>query len=63
MDDSSAVNRYKSALDVASQTVRKEGFFALYKGAGAQWLRIAPYNILQFVAWEQLCSIFNIKAV
>ncbi len=25
--------------------------------------RIAPYTILQFYAWERLCSLFGIRAV
>ncbi len=31
---------------------QKEGFFALYKGNGAQMLRIFPYAALQFTSYE-----------
>ena len=36
------------------QTVRNEGFMALYKGFFPQWARYAPYGVLQFMVWEQL---------
>jgi hypothetical protein len=55
--------QYKSGFDVIRQVVRSEGFFALYKGFGCQWARIAPYSILQFMAWEQLCYMFGLDAV
>jgi solute carrier family 25 protein 16 len=32
--------------------VQKEGFFALYKGNGAQMLRIFPYAAMQFTSYE-----------
>jgi len=45
---------YKSMIDCIIKTVRSEGFFALYKGYGAHYLRLAPHTILVFVFWEQL---------
>lgn len=32
--------------------VRKESFFALYKGNGAQMVRIFPYAAIQFTSFE-----------
>ena len=55
--------QYKSGLDVAKQVLRTEGPAALYKGWGSQWARIAPYSILQFMAWEQLSAWMGIDAV
>src|SRR3989338_4276674 len=55
--------QYKSGFDVARQVLRSEGPGALYKGWGSQWARIAPYSILQFLAWEQLCHLVGLDAV
>jgi len=48
---------YKGMLDCIFKTVKTEGFFALYKGYGAHYLRLGPHTILIFVFWEQLKKI------
>jgi solute carrier family 25 protein 16 len=39
------------------QVVQKEGFLALYKGNGAQMLRIFPYAAMQFTSYETYKSL------
>lgn len=41
-------------FDSADQTTKNEGFFALYKGFFPSWLRLGPWNIVFFIAYEQL---------
>lgn len=36
------------------QTIRNEGFLALYKGFFPSWLRLGPWNIVFFIVFEQL---------
>lgn len=45
---------YKGSLDCGIQTVRNEGFRALYKGFIPAWLRMGPWNIIFFITYEQL---------
>lgn len=45
---------YKGTVDCFMQTVRSEGFLALYKGFVPTWLRMGPWNIIFFVTYEQL---------
>ncbi|XP_077300326.1 uncoupling protein Bmcp mitochondrial [Arctopsyche grandis] len=45
---------YKGTLDCATQTIRNEGFAALYKGFIPAWLRMGPWNIIFFISYEQL---------
>jgi solute carrier family 25, member 34/35 len=44
---------YKSVLDCFVKTLRVEGFWALYKGFLANYMRIAPHTILNLTFWEQ----------
>ena len=37
---------------IAVRMVREEGVLALYKGNGAQMVRIFPYGAIQFSAYE-----------
>ncbi|XP_053608452.1 mitochondrial uncoupling protein Bmcp [Plodia interpunctella] len=45
---------YKGTTDCFLQTVRNEGFPALYKGFIPTWLRMGPWNIIFFVTYERL---------
>ncbi|KAM3959159.1 uncoupling protein Bmcp mitochondrial [Aphomia sociella] len=45
---------YKGTIDCFLQTVRNEGFLALYKGFIPTWLRMGPWNIIFFITYEQL---------
>ncbi|KAF7792696.1 hypothetical protein EIP86_003794 [Pleurotus ostreatoroseus] len=42
---------FKGPMDILMQTVRKEGFFALYKGMASPLLGIAGVNSLLFAAY------------
>lgn len=54
---------YSSGLDVMKKVVKSEGALALFRGFFPQWARIAPYSIIQFMAWEQMCQVVGIDAV
>lgn len=43
---------YKNVIDCFIKTVRVEGFWALYKGFSANYMRIAPHTILNLTFWE-----------
>ncbi|XP_054283102.1 mitochondrial uncoupling protein Bmcp [Macrosteles quadrilineatus] len=45
---------YKGSVDCLVQTVRHEGFAALYKGFIPTWVRMGPWNIIFFITYEQL---------
>ncbi|XP_031624685.1 mitochondrial uncoupling protein Bmcp [Contarinia nasturtii] len=45
---------YKGSFDCGLQTVRNEGFSALYKGFIPTWFRMGPWNIIFFITYEQL---------
>lgn len=45
---------YTGSIDCAVQTVRNEGFRALYKGFIPTYLRMGPWNIIFFITYEQL---------
>lgn len=44
---------YKNIFDCFVKTLRVEGFWALYKGFLANYMRIAPHTILNLTFWEQ----------
>lgn len=46
--------RYRSSLDCLRQTVRNEGFCALYKGFVPTWMRMAPWSLTFWLTYEQL---------
>jgi Mitochondrial carrier protein len=50
---SSVVKPYKNTLDAFSTIVRQEGWFALYRGAGAAFL-LTSHGGVQFVVYEFL---------
>lgn len=45
---------YTSSVDCFLQTVRSEGFLALYKGFIPTWVRLGPWNIIFFITFEQM---------
>ncbi|CAE1310383.1 SLC25A14_30 [Acanthosepion pharaonis] len=49
---------YASSMDCLVQTVKSEGFFALYKGFIPTWVRLGPWNIIFFLTFEQLKKSF-----
>ncbi|KAG7693350.1 hypothetical protein KL930_004046 [Ogataea haglerorum] len=46
-------NKYSGPIDCLIKTVKSEGIGALYKGFGAQLLRIAPHTVLTLTFMEQ----------
>ena len=54
---------YDGLLDCARKTWRTEGTIGLYKGFGAQWLRMGPHTMLQLIIWETLRDKFGVKAI
>lgn len=52
--DGGAKQLYKGSIDCFVQTVRNEGFRALYKGFIPTWVRMGPWNIIFFITYEQL---------
>ncbi|EEB91174.1 hypothetical protein MPER_10507 [Moniliophthora perniciosa FA553] len=42
---------FKGPMDILTQTIRKEGFFALYKGMASPLIGIAGVNSLLFAAY------------
>lgn len=44
---------YSNIIDCFIKTLRVEGFWALYKGFSANYMRIAPHTMLNLVIWEQ----------
>jgi len=45
---------YKSSADCAMQTIKGEGFLALYKGFLPCWLRMAPWSLTFWLSFEQI---------
>lgn len=55
-------NLYSGPVDCFIKTVKSEGVFALYKGFGAQILRIAPHTVLTLMFMEQTMPlVYNIE--
>lgn len=52
--DSSSGVRYSSPYDCLQQTIRKEGFRALYSGFGFLWLRLGPWCVVMLVTMDIL---------
>lgn len=50
---------YSGPIDCLVKTVKSEGIFALYKGFGAQILRIAPHTILTLTFMEQTMKLVS----
>lgn len=45
---------YKNSLDCFIKTAKYEGVLALYKGFIPTWVRLGPWNMIFFMAYEQL---------
>lgn len=45
---------YRGSVDCFQQTVKKEGFFALYKGFLPCWIRMAPWSLTFWLSFEQI---------
>lgn len=45
---------YAGSIDCFVQTVKNEGFLALYKGFIPTLFRMGPWNIIFFITYEQL---------
>lgn len=61
MSHDPAMGPRQGVLKTFSTVVSKEGVAGLYKGFYCLWARNAPYNILQFLIWEKLCSSLKIS--
>ena len=53
------VAEYKGFSDVFSKIVRKEGFFALWKGFTPYYARLGPHTVLTFIFLEQLLAAYK----
>nr|XP_011454174.2 mitochondrial 2-oxoglutarate/malate carrier protein [Crassostrea gigas] len=49
---------YKGATDVFLRTVRKEGFFSLWKGFLPYYFRLGPHTVLTFIFIEQMNKMY-----
>ncbi|XP_011549563.3 solute carrier family 25 member 35 isoform X1 [Plutella xylostella] len=45
---------YSGMVDCFVKIIRKEGVYGLYKGVGANYLRLGPHTVLLLVCWDQL---------
>jgi solute carrier family 25 protein 34/35 len=58
MQRSGDQQKYTGVLDCLVKTLKTEGPRGAYKGALAQYSRIAPHTVLTFIFWEQLKRMF-----
>lgn len=49
---------YAGSVDCFVQTVKTEGFMALYKGFIPTWVRLGPWNIIFFMTLEHLKQLY-----
>lgn len=45
---------YKGMTDCFVKIIKSEGVYGLYKGVGANYLRLGPHTVLLLVCWDQL---------
>lgn len=45
---------YRSTWHCLQQTVRQEGFMAIFRGFSMQWLRLGPHTTISLMCFEQL---------
>lgn len=61
--DENGVGRfYKSSIDCLSKTIRKEGFWSLYKGFIPIWSRMAPWSMTFWLTWEEIRKLAGLKS-
>jgi len=48
------IPEYKGTFDVLGKVIRREGFFALWKGFTPYYARIGPHTVLTFIFLEQM---------
>ncbi|KAJ8725915.1 hypothetical protein PYW08_004098 [Mythimna loreyi] len=48
---------YKGMIDCGLKMIRHEGPLSLYKGTGANYLRLGPHTVLLLVCWDKLKEI------
>ena len=53
---------YRGTVDCLQQTVRNEGFGALYKGWLPTWMRMAPWSLVFFLSFEQLRRVAGLSS-
>ncbi|MCL4124747.1 UNVERIFIED_CONTAM: hypothetical protein GTU68_049583 [Idotea baltica] len=53
---------YKSSLDCLHQTVKNEGFWALYKGFLPCWIRMGPWSLTFWLTYEQIRNMCGTSA-
>ena len=58
---SATPGKYGGVLDCMIDIVKQQGPFGLYGGFAAQWIRFAPYNVVQFILWEKLRKMCGLK--
>ena len=49
---------YRGFLDCLYKTITKEGFFGLYKGAGAAYARVGPHSIVSLCIWDYMRAFY-----
>jgi solute carrier family 25 oxoglutarate transporter 11 len=50
---------YTGGVDVLAKVIRKEGFFALWKGFTPYYARLGPHTVLTFVFLEQMNYVYK----
>ena len=55
--------KYTGMIDCVVKTLKSEGPKAFYKGFLPQWMRFGPFNVIQFVVWEELRKFAGVKTL
>ena len=50
-------------VDCFNKVRRVEGLRGFYKGVNAEWMRVGPLTMIQFMVWEQFRLHFKIPAI
>lgn len=54
---------YRGSVDCLRQSIKNEGWMSLYKGFVPCWLRMAPWSLTFWLAYETLCSTAGYKSI